>query len=134
MIVSSTQTTPVVKRSISDSEKAGLNYDSFLKLMLQQLKSQDPLNPVDQTQSLAQLAQFTNVEQAIKLNQKLDVLLKQSSVSDAAALIGKTVQPTDGTAGGIVQAVEITAEGARAILADGRQISLSVGLRIAGSA
>jgi flagellar basal-body rod modification protein FlgD len=71
----------VVAKPKSDAEKATLNYDAFLKLLLEQLKSQDPTNPVDQAESLAQLASFSGLEQAIKTNQKLDALLVQSSCS-----------------------------------------------------
>lgn len=129
MIINSTSTGNFAAPK-SDAEKAGLNYDAFLKLMLEQLKSQDPLNPVDQTESLAQLASFSSVEQSIKTNQKLDALLKQSAVSDAAVLIGKSVQSLSGGASGVVSAVEIRSGGTEAILSNGSRIALADGIRI----
>lgn len=130
MIISPLRQTPVSQSEKSDSEKAGLNYDAFLKLMLQQLKSQDPLNPVDQTQSLAQLASFTNVEQAIKLNQKLDQLVNRTSTAEATSLLGRTAQSLDGKISGTVAAVEIGSGGPVAVLSDGSRLPVSDGMRI----
>jgi flagellar basal-body rod modification protein FlgD len=45
---------------------------TFLKLFVTQLKNQDPLNPQDGTQFVAQLAQFSNLEQAVQMRQDLD--------------------------------------------------------------
>ncbi len=67
----------------------------FLQLLIEQLKHQDPLSPADNQQFLAQLAQFTSLEQLQSLNQKYDqsMLLSQSLNNSAAAqLIGKTVR------------------------------------------
>lgn len=130
MIVTPPQQGNVVVPQKSDAEKAGLNYDAFLKLMLEQLKSQDPLNPVDQTQSLAQLASFSNVEQSIKTNDKLDDLLQRTSVAEAAALIGKNVQSLVTGKSGLVTAVEVTATGSKAVLSDGSRITVADGLYI----
>lgn len=49
--------------------------DTFLKLLVEQLKNQDPLNPQDGAAFVAQLAQFNSVEQLIGINTKLDQLL-----------------------------------------------------------
>jgi len=49
--------------------------DTFLKLLVEQLKNQDPLNPQDGAQFVAQLAQFNSVEQLIGINNKLDQLV-----------------------------------------------------------
>jgi flagellar basal-body rod modification protein FlgD len=130
MIIGASQQSAAIQPAKSDSDKAGLNYDAFLKLMLAQLKSQDPLNPVDQTESLAQLATFTNVEQAIKLNQKLDALLVKTSATEATSLLGKTVQAIDGSAAGTVKAVETSSGGTFALLADGRRLNIADGIRI----
>lgn len=132
MIVNSTtsMTNTVVTKPKSDSEKATLDYNAFLKLLLQQLKSQDPTNPVDQAQSLAQLASFSNVEQSIKINEKLTELMSRNSASDGAALIGKTVQSlTTGTTG-VVKSVEVRSSGIDLVLDGGKTISLASGIRI----
>jgi flagellar basal-body rod modification protein FlgD len=123
---------PIVSQK-SDAAKTGLDYDAFLKLMLQQLKSQDPLNPVDQATNLAQLASFSNVEQSIKTNDKLDDLLQRTSVAEAAALIGKNVTSLVSGKSGIVAAVEVSSSGSQAVLSDGTRIPVSEGLRIKAS-
>jgi len=133
MIVNPTVTGNPVVTAKSDATKTGLDYDAFLKLMLQQLKSQDPLNPVDQATNLAQLASFSNVEQGIKLNDKLNDLLQRTSVAEATALIGKNVQSLVSGASGIVAAVEVTSSGSQAVLANGTKIPVSEGIRITGS-
>ncbi|MCA0432948.1 MAG: flagellar hook assembly protein FlgD [Proteobacteria bacterium] len=130
MVVGGVQNNTVVTQQKTDAEKASLNYDAFLKLMLQQLKSQDPTNPVDQTQSLAQLASFSNVEQSIKINDKLSTLLQQKLAGDSAALIGKNIESLTSGKSGVVVAVEVSAGNAQAILTDGSKIDVSGGLRI----
>ena len=133
MIVNPTVTGNPVVTAKSDATKTGLDYDAFLKLMLQQLKSQDPLNPVDQATNLAQLASFSNVEQGIKLNDKLNDLLQRTSVAEATALIGKNIQSLVSGASGIVAAVEVTSSGSQAVLTNGTKIPVSEGIRITGS-
>ena len=72
-----------------------LGKDDFLRLLLTQLQHQDPLNPMDNTQFIAQTAQFTSLEQLQNINTalgKLTAASTASGVSQAAALLGKTVK------------------------------------------
>ena len=72
-----------------------LGKDDFLKLLVTQLRNQDPLNPLDQNQFLAQTAQFSSLEQLQSINQELSNLSAASTgpnLGQAAALLGKTVQ------------------------------------------
>lgn len=76
-------------------ESTGMNKDDFLKLFVAQLQNQDPLNPQDGTQFIAQLAQLTQVEQAYNTNTNLQSMLNQGSNSAtlaAVTLIGKQVE------------------------------------------
>lgn len=73
---------------------AGLadNFDTFLTLLTEQLKNQDPLDPMDSEQFVQQLVQFSSVEQQIASNQHLEALLAlQQSDAQLTALefIGK---------------------------------------------
>ena len=68
--------------SISDDK------DMFLKLMVEQMSHQDPMNPTDGDQWLAQMAQFNSVEQ-------LGNLVSSNSQSQAVGLLGKTVTYSD---------------------------------------
>ena len=56
----------------SDAAAASIDYNAFLRLLIAQMKNQDPTKPMDLAQFMAQLASFSNVEQGIKMNQKLD--------------------------------------------------------------
>jgi len=66
-----------------DSVQSGassINQDDLFKILLTQLQYQDPLEPIDNQDFIAQLAQFTNLEQTRSINEKLDdVLLTQNS-------------------------------------------------------
>jgi flagellar basal-body rod modification protein FlgD len=71
------------------------DYDMFLRLMTAQLKNQDPLQPLDGTQFVAQLAQFSGVEQQIKTNERLDSMLgalTRSAAEVSLAFLGRTVE------------------------------------------
>lgn len=66
-----------------------LSQNDFIKLFMSQLTYQDPLEPVDNSQFLAQLAQFSSVEQARAMNEKLDNLLSIGTTFQAASLVGR---------------------------------------------
>lgn len=71
------------------------NFDSFLSLLTTQLKNQDPLAPMDSTQFTTQLVQFSQVEQAINTNTRLDQMVKLQSGSQAVSavsFVGKSVE------------------------------------------
>jgi flagellar basal-body rod modification protein FlgD len=130
MTISSIQAATQQTQTQSDVSKASLNYDSFLKLLLQQLKSQDPTSPVDQKETLAQLASFSNVEQTIKLNQKLDTMLNQQRVLDASSIIGKNVASLINDTAGKVVSVDVVQGKLFAVLESGAKLELSNDLRI----
>ncbi len=83
--------------SSSASAKSGstLGKDDFLKLMVAQLRNQDPLNPVASADFVAQTAQFTSLEELQNINTTLTSLASEmggySHVTSASALLGKTV-------------------------------------------
>jgi flagellar basal-body rod modification protein FlgD len=71
-----------------------MGQDAFLKLLVAQLKNQDPLNPQDNYEFVAQLAQFSSLEQTIGINDRLDQLGLQSQGlqnTQVIALVGKEV-------------------------------------------
>lgn len=79
---------------------ARADFQTFLSLLTAQLRNQDPLQPLDSTQFVAQLASFSTVEQIIGTNERLDALQASSLASEIAALgswIGKEVAATDGS-------------------------------------
>lgn len=95
MITNVTSTTGTSAADAAMKQSTGMNKDDFLKLFVTQLQNQDPLNPQDGTQFIAQLAQLTQVEQAYNANTNLQSLLNQGSNSAtvaAVSLIGKQVE------------------------------------------
>ena len=69
--------------------------DVFLKLLVAQLKYQDPSNPADSSQMMSQTATFTQVEKLDQLAKQNTALLTLQRSTSAAALVGRTVTYTD---------------------------------------
>lgn len=73
-----------------------LGKDQFLKLLITQLKYQDPINPVQDQEFIAQLAQFSSLEQMQNLNTNLsDMMLAQqklTALGQATQMIGQQVE------------------------------------------
>jgi flagellar basal-body rod modification protein FlgD len=107
-----------------------LDYNAFLQLLLAQMQNQDPLNPTDSTEYVSQLASFSNVEQGMKTNAKLDQLLTVSNLSQASTLVGHTLTSADGLTSGIVEAVRVDSSGATAIFTDGSQLAIDAGVTV----
>lgn len=123
---------PSAAQPQSPSTSAGtptVDYDTFLQLLVTQLKNQDPLSPMEDTEYVAQLATFSNVEQNILTNRHLESLTTLATLGDAGGLIGRTMTPANGDAG-TVREVKISSEGAFAVLDDGREVPLGAGLSI----
>lgn len=73
---------------------SNLNMQDFLKILLTQLNYQDPLKPMDNQEFMAQLAQFTSLEQTQQLNTKIDQLISTQAALQSVGLIGRTVDVT----------------------------------------
>ena len=107
-----------------------LGYNQFLQLLIAQLKNQDPTAPTDSTQFVSQLATFSSVEQSVQANAKLASILSASSLTEAEALIGRTLTSADGTQSGTVRSVNTDASSPSATLDTGDTIALQSGVRI----
>lgn len=97
-ILSSTANTAAKANTTSSSSSTKtaeiMGKEDFLKLLVVQLKNQDPLNPDDPTEFTAQLAQFSSLEQLTNLNKSMDSMVAASGNSDkvsALSMIGKEV-------------------------------------------
>ncbi len=110
-----------------------LDYSAFLQLLIAELKNQDPTKPMDSAQYIAQLAGFSNVEQSVKLNTKLDSLITSQALSQADSLIGRTVVSQDGSITGKVTGLRILDGGAVALLDNGQELPLGSGITVTGS-
>lgn len=87
------------------TNKTSLGKDDFLKLLMTQMQNQDPTKPMDDTQSIAQLAQFSSLEQMQNLNTAMTSL-------KANNMIGDTVGFKDGneSVAGVVNGVSIAGD------------------------
>lgn len=87
---------------VTNATKNILGKDDFLKLMMTQLKYQDPMEPADNKEFIAQMAQFTSMEQMANisagfadLNNVQLGLLRETATSKAISLIGRSVEATN---------------------------------------
>src|SRR5438445_10506629 len=76
-----------------------LGKQDFLKVLMAQLQNQDPMKPMDDTQMIAQMAQFTALEATQSLQATMQASNNMQTVAQAGGLIGKYVQSNqaDGT-------------------------------------
>lgn len=93
------------------SKSLSANYDMFLQLLATQLKTQNPLDPMDSTEFTKQLATYASLEQQISTNDKLDSVLSEFntlSLSTGVGYMGRTIEAdtdtvavgADGSVGG----------------------------------
>lgn len=80
-----------ISSSSSNLRPSGLNQEAFLKILLTQLTYQDPMKPMDNQQFMAQMAQFTSLEQTQQLNDKIATLVTNQAALQSVGLIGRTV-------------------------------------------
>ena len=113
-----TGSTPTTTATKNDA----LGKDAFLKLLVAQLKYQDPLKPTDAQSFMAQTAQFTQVEKLEEMAKQMSSSVRTSGLATASGLLGRTIKfglPDGTTATGVVSAAIPTADG----------VSLRVGTR-----
>lgn len=122
-------TTPTGTSGSSGSDALGnASSDTFLKLLVAQLQYQDPMNPADSTQFLAQTAQFTEVEKLSSMDTTLtnDLATRQNAL--ATSLIGDQVTMGGGPNGadvtGVVTGMRLSADGP-ILTVDGQQLNLN---------
>jgi flagellar basal-body rod modification protein FlgD len=92
--IAATSSQSTAAKSLTDKT---VTQDDFLKLLIAQLQNQDPLQPMDNQEFAAQLAQFNSLGQLIEINDKLGVLQNGQGAMgqyNAASLIGKEISST----------------------------------------
>ncbi|MBO6718591.1 MAG: flagellar hook assembly protein FlgD [Rhizobiaceae bacterium] len=131
MIVESTNSaTGAAGGPAAASSGAAVDYQAFLKLLVAEMKNQDPTNPMESTEYVAQLASFSQVEQSVQINKKLDDLLAASSLTQAGALIGREITSGDGAVTGTVAEVKLYSDGIVAKLQTGEEVVVTAGVVI----
>ena len=109
-----------------------LSQDDFLKLLVVQMKSQDPLNPKQDTEFIAQMTQFSALEQSKAMQKDIAGLRGDQELLQADALIGRSVTLHDGKvllAPGVVSSVDVV-DGTPKIVVNGKQYLMSQVLSI----
>ncbi|WP_411349729.1 flagellar hook assembly protein FlgD [Paenibacillus sp. WLX2291] len=92
-------------KTAASTSKTELGKEQFLTILVAQLKNQDPLSPMDNSQFVAQMAQFSSLEQLMNINEKMDTVQTSmdTSLGGASQLIGKKItwlnESTDSTTG-----------------------------------
>jgi flagellar basal-body rod modification protein FlgD len=73
---------------LTTAQDQALDKQDFLKLLIAQIKNQDPLEPQQNSEYVAQLAQFSNLEQTTAINDRLDLLLLQARGQSNTQVLG----------------------------------------------
>lgn len=131
MYIEATQSqTTVHAASAGVSAKQTIGADDFMRLLMAQLKNQDPTQPTDPTQMVSQFATISQVAQTEQMNSTLSQLLATSTLSQAEQIIGRTVSNGDGSVSGKVISVTVGSAGIVATLEDGSLLSLQGDIKI----
>lgn len=69
-----------------------LGKDEFLKLLITELKHQDPTNPMQDREFISQMAQFSSLEQMLTLNNQMGNLMNALSFNSSFDLLGKNIE------------------------------------------
>ncbi|MCO7125993.1 flagellar hook capping protein [Sporolactobacillus shoreicorticis] len=124
-------------QSSTSSVNGALDKNSFLKLLIAQLTNQDPTSPMDTSQFVSQMAEFTTLEQTQNMSDAIDKLVatqSNQSLSEQASMIGKqiswneTIIDSDGNSSthslsGIVQSVTLKNGSVLYVTSDGNQVN-----------
>ena len=110
----------------SKERKTEMDQDAFLQLLMIQLKNQDPTNPMDSSEFLAQQAQFTQISELQKLNNNLT---SSMLISQASSMVGRDVVVEDkgspeGYVKGVVECASFDSSGGINLVINGTEYPL----------
>lgn len=90
--------------AVGNAQGNGLNQLDFIKILMTQLTYQDPLKPMDNQEFMAQMAQFTALQQTTELNSNMTLLIQNQAALASVGLIGRSVdvETASGTMAGTV--------------------------------
>lgn len=103
-------------QDISSNQNTSLGQEDLFKILLTELQYQDPLEPMDNKEFIAQLAQFTNLEQTRQFNNNLESLLSVQASNQSITLLGKTVEIETGSAPEVGDVISVIFEDGSPIL------------------
>ena len=109
------------------SLKGDMGRDAFLKLLVTELRHQDPTQPMQDREFISQMAQFSSLEQMTNINSSMQSMYRSSRASEAYALLGKRVEAFNTATGraveGVVSKVFFKDNEVRVIV-DGQEVGL----------
>ena len=91
-------------------DPAELGKDDFMKLMMAQLRHQDPMKPMDDQAFIAQVAQFNSLDQMTKLNETITAMFGAQQLAEASGMIGKfatALGPDGKDVSGVITSVSV---------------------------
>ena len=97
--------------SNTGNQAAHINQQEFLKILLTQLNAQDPLKPMDNTAFVAQLAQFSQLEQTQEMSTSINQLLSVQTASQSMDLLNRTVGVINGNSFVVGQVTDVSVAG-----------------------
>jgi flagellar basal-body rod modification protein FlgD len=100
----------------TNNQAASINQQDFLKILLTQLNAQDPLKPMDNTAFVAQLAQFSQLEQTQEMSASINQLLSVQTAIQTVGLLGHTVAVLNGSGSASGQVTDISVSGTDPVL------------------
>lgn len=129
MTVSATEAVGFMSQPATENASAPnqMDKDLFLKLMVAQMRNQDPANPTDSSEFLAQTAQFTALEKMQEVADQTSQLVALQVAFGASSMVGRTVTypAADGTIStGVVDSVQFGATGP-VLKVDGNDVFLA---------
>jgi flagellar basal-body rod modification protein FlgD len=142
-MATTTQLTGSVKDLLGQADAAAstkrtankeLGKDAFLQLLVSQLKNQDPMKPMDDTSMIAEMAQFSSLEQMQNLNKTMEAQQTFQTLTQASGMIGKYVQLQEpGDHGAVVTGLvsEVRTSGGKVnVVIDGKEYETSTILKV----
>ena len=94
----------------------GVSQEDFFRILITQLRFQDPLKPIDNQAFIAQIAQFTSLEQSRQTNDRIDSLLNIQAATQSIGLLGRTVEIETATGPAVGAVNTLTFEGGQPLL------------------
>ncbi|WP_046175052.1 flagellar hook assembly protein FlgD [Domibacillus indicus] len=117
---------------------SALGKDEFLKILMTQLQNQDPLSPMEDKDFIAQMAQFTSLEQMVNMTSMIEQMVQAQTASQMInyqSFVGKNVvwhkltdqtdengQPVVETGNGTVDSIKFSGESVKFTLTDGTEL------------
>lgn len=99
--------------------------NDFLQLLVTQLKYQNPMEPINDHDFVAQLAQFSSLEELTSISELMQLQMELNSFAALASMVGKTITYGEGseTVTGVVEKVNL-GEGGATLVVNGKEIRL----------